>query len=118
MNLLVTKIYTTDARKLIPQQPKSTIDDPEEEYLKAIDESYDFDPKECPKTSSNTDSVDICSKIGDIFPDIRNEEDPSVGAITNIQDNLKSSVHPPREDYPPMYMEYSKDLEVSKVVDN
>lgn len=55
--------------------------------------------------------------MGDSILDIRNEEDPSIGAPVYIQDAPVSSVEPPEKDYPPMYMNHSKELEASKVVD-
>lgn len=52
------------------------------------------------------------------FLDIRNEKDPFVDAPVHTNDALEYLLEPPKEDYPSIYMNYSKKPEVSKVFDD
>lgn len=116
--------------KVIPQSnvvdpgdgiPQKTIkNNLEEDFLKAVDHLYDFEIEENQEHPSVTDLVDACSKTGDVVSNenIQEEKDSSTNSPKTDVADAEYSVVSLDEDYPPICLNHSMELEVSEVVDD
>lgn len=114
---VVLDLYAAQAGNIlysIPQQPNNG--DPTEKYLKAIDDFYGFHPIEEQEYSSKYNPADEYSETSDNFL----TDGCIKGSLSNsqeyVEETLESSIESPEEEYPPMFMNRSKEPEVSEVV--